>query len=424
MTKRLKADFAWVLSGNVLYSACQWAIVVALAKLGSARHVGEYAFGLAISAPILLFANFQLRVLLTSDVHNQFNSGHYLAFRLVTLGASLAAIASIALQRPELRVGELAILIGIAQAFEFVSETLYGFMQKYERMDWVAGSLLMKGPLGLAAMCIVMYLTQDVLWAVAGLIAGRLLIFWLWDVPRGSRAAGKLTVVWDRQAMLALLRLSLPLGIISMLIALTANIPRYFIEAHLGVIELGIFSAIASLLTTGSLVITALGQSLLLPVSQAYAAGDRAKFRTYALMATTLGATVGGVAVLVSAVFGREILELIFRAEYARRPDILVRLMLAGMILFIASGVGYVVTAARSLLPQVPLLAATAFTSGIVSAWAIPRYGLDGAADAILAASLVQLVGTIAILWKADRQLQVGSPPTLKVPGAAAIHGS
>jgi len=66
--KRLRADFTWVLAGNIVYSACQWAIVVALAKLGSPEQVGEYALGMAISAPIVLFASLQLRALLASDV--------------------------------------------------------------------------------------------------------------------------------------------------------------------------------------------------------------------------------------------------------------------------------------------------------------------------------------------------------------------
>jgi len=67
--KRLRADFTWVLSGNVLYSACQWGIVVVLAKLGSPAQLGEYALGLAVAAPIILFANLQLRALLACGIN-------------------------------------------------------------------------------------------------------------------------------------------------------------------------------------------------------------------------------------------------------------------------------------------------------------------------------------------------------------------
>src|SRR5579863_8959001 len=92
-SEKLRADFTWVLWGNILYSGCQWGIVLVLAKLGSTRQVGEYALGLAVSAPILLFANFQLRSLLASDVGNQFAFSEYLKFRLVSLAIALSVVA-------------------------------------------------------------------------------------------------------------------------------------------------------------------------------------------------------------------------------------------------------------------------------------------------------------------------------------------
>src|SRR4029077_18772125 len=120
--KRLRSDFTWVLAGNVLYSACQWGIVVALAKLGSPEKVGEYALGMAISAPIVLFANLQLRALLASDVNGQFSFGQYLASRLVSLVAALFVVAGAAVcAQAGWRLGAIIVLVGFAQALDFVS---------------------------------------------------------------------------------------------------------------------------------------------------------------------------------------------------------------------------------------------------------------------------------------------------------------
>jgi O-antigen/teichoic acid export membrane protein len=206
--------------------------------------------------------------------------------------------------------------------------------------------------------------------------------------------------------MLKLLRMALPLGVISMLVALNTSIPRYFVEGRLGSAELGIFSALASLLSAGTLVVAAFGQSIFLPVARACAALDRAKFRSYVLLAAGLGGALGGVAVLASVLFGRDILTHLFRAEYGGRADILVRLMIAGTIAFIASGLGYVITAARSLSPQIPLLLVTAVAAAGVSAWSIPRHGLSGAADAVLVSAFVQLAGTGVLVFRVDRQLE------------------
>ena len=409
--KRLRADFTWVLSGNVLYSACQWGIVVVLAKLGSPAQVGEYALGLAVSAPIVLFANFQLRALLASDVKGQFAFGQYLTFRMATLGAALMAVAGLAaFTQPNAHLASVVIMVGLAQALEFVSDTYYGLMQRLERMDRIAASLLLKGPLSLAALWAAMYFTRSVVWAVVGLLLGRFLILLMWDSRIGFAKAQKdppaTGLGWNSGEMLKLLRMAVPLGVISMLVALNTSVPRYFVEGRLGSGELGIFSALASLLSAGTLVVAAFGQSIFLPVARACAALDRAKFHSYVGLAAGLGGALGGVAVLASVLFGREILTHLFRPEYGGRADILVRLMIAGTITFIASGLGYVITAARSLGPQIPLLLATAVAAAGVSAWSIPRHGLIGAADAVLVSAFVQLAGTGILVLRVDRQLE------------------
>ena len=409
--KRLKIDFTWVLSGNVLYSACSWGIVVALAKLGSPERVGEYAFGLAVSTPIVLFANLQLRGLLVSDVKGQFNFGQYLTFRLITLAGAVGVVAGAAAwTQTEGRMRWIIVLCGLALAFDLVSDVYYGLMQARGRMDRIAVSLMLKGPLSLAALCTFMYFTRDTVLALTGLLLGRLTILLVWDTRLGFTKTGgnsPARLEWNTRGMGSLFRMALPLGVIQMLVALNVSIPRYFLEAHSGAADLGIFSAIASLLMAGNLVVSAFGQSIFLPVAQACAAGDSARFRRYAAMTASLGMLLGGAALLVLALFGRQLVSRVFRPEYGERGDLLTLLMIAGTIGFAASGLGYVATAARSLWQQIPMLVASASAGAITSAWSIPRHGLIGAAHATLVASVVQLVGAFVILWTVDRRLHL-----------------
>jgi O-antigen/teichoic acid export membrane protein len=419
--RRLRDDFAWVLVGNVIYSACQWGIVVALAKLGSATQVGQYALGVAVSAPIIVFANLQLRALVATDVKDQFTFGQYLGFRLASLIAALAVIAAIAgYSQPDWLLRGMIVLNGLVQALESLSDTYYGFMQKCGRMDRVSVSLILRGPLSLAALCVVMYRTHSVILAVVALLAARLVILFAWDMRLGFAQAAlaatagpsQTRIRWDGGRMFSLLRLALPLGVISMLVSLNSNLPRYFLEAHSGSAELGIFSALASLLAAGNLVVSAFGQSVFQPVARACADADRARFRAYSLVALLLGAGLGVAFVIASSLFGRTILLHVFRPEYAEHVGALVRLTFAGTALFVGSSLGYVITAARCLRPQMPVLILSSLASLAVSAWAIPAHGLDGAAEAIMATGLVQLAGLGTILWKIDRQL-LGSPPDL-----------
>jgi O-antigen/teichoic acid export membrane protein len=403
--RSLGADFSWALSGNMVYWACQWGIILVLAKLGTTVQVGEYALGMAITAPVVVFANFQLRALLASDVADRHSFNQYLSFRVVSLSAALLLIAGIVTGTQPAGYRATILLIGAAQALEFTSDCYYGMMQKYGRMDRVSKSLMIKGPLALLALWAAMYMTGSVAWSLAALVAGRLCVLLLYDSVLGF-ARGAVPFRWDLSAALPLMRVALPLGIISTIGALGANVPRYFIEAHSGSAELGIYAAIASLMSAGSLAISSAGQSILLPVAKACAELDRAKFRGLAGQVMALGAGLGGLALVASAVAGRQVLTTLFRPEYGEHADLLVRLMAVGMVGFIVSGQGYVMTAARSIKPQIPLLLFSALVATGASAVLVPRLGILGAADAALIAGLAQLAGGMFILGRIDRQLR------------------
>jgi O-antigen/teichoic acid export membrane protein len=410
--RRLRADFSWVLSGNVIYYACQWGIVVLLAKLGTAADVGLYSLGMAVAAPIVLFANLQIRTLLASDVREQYRLGEYLSFRYVSLTAAMLIIAAVAIWTTSDALRRSAIvLVGFAQMLEYVSDTFYGVMQKHSRMDRISRSQMVKGPLALAALCATMYWTHNVVFAVCALALVRLIVLIAWDSRLGYAGYPDNRLEWSSPSMRSLLQLSLPLGVISMLASLGSNIPRYFIEGKLGTKDLGVYSAIASLLTAGTLIQAAFGQSIMVPAAKACAEGDREKFRTFVVQNVALGTLIGLGALTVAALFGQFILTHVFRPEYAEDPGVFVWLMAAGTVQFAIGGVGYIMTAARELKSQIPVLIANCATTAVASQLLIPIHGLRGAAEALLLAGFVQAAGSWIILRRIDRRMQPALEP-------------
>ena len=408
--KQLQKDFSWMLAGNIVYSACQWLLVVVLAKLGNTRQVGEYALGMAIAAPVLLFANLQLRSLIASDVAGTFRFGQYLVFRLISLAAVLLIVMASVAGSGSGSAGVIALVCG-AQAVEVVSDLFFGLMQKQDRLMNVSISLILRGPLSLAAVWAVMYSTGRVLYALAALFLVRVAVLLIWDARFAVARLAQPSAVNNLSGLWPLLRTAFPLGIVSMLGSLNANIPRYFVQAHLGSAELGIFSAVASLLSAGMLVVSAYGQAMFVSVANCCAAFDRAGFRKFILLAVLFGVALGASAILISAAFGRTILTRLFRPEYGEHVDVLVRVMIAGTLTFIALGLGFVMTAARSILPQVPLLAATGAAAVLGSATLVPHSGLLGAADAGIFAAFIQLAGSFPILFSIDRRLNARPGP-------------
>jgi hypothetical protein len=73
----LRVNFLWTLAGNVIYAACQWGILIALAKLGTLQMVGEFALALAVTAPILIGAGLSLRSVQVTDALGEYEFRDY-----------------------------------------------------------------------------------------------------------------------------------------------------------------------------------------------------------------------------------------------------------------------------------------------------------------------------------------------------------
>jgi O-antigen/teichoic acid export membrane protein len=150
-----------------------------------------------------------------------------------------------------------------------------------------------------------------------------------------------------------------------------------------------------------------MGQAAFVPVAQAYDAADIHRYRRFIIRALALACGLGVLGILASVVVGREMLTLLFGTAYGDQSRLLVWLACAGAISFAVSGLGYIMTAARFLNPQVPLLAASCVAAIGASIWLIPKYGLDGAAWVVAVSALVQLGGTFLILLRIDGKLRM-----------------
>jgi len=197
----------------------------------------------------------------------------------------------------------------------------------------------------------------------------------------------------------------LPLGFVMLLLSLNANIPRYFIERYLGERELGIFAAIAYSQIAGTTLVSALGESASPRLAKYYAAGNSLAFRMLLLRLLGIGALLGGAGVLVALVAGRELLALLYRPEYAEY-EVFVRLMVAVGIMYLDSFLGYGMTAARYFRAQIPLAALATISTVLACLWLIPSDGLRGAATAIIVATSVKIVGSLAVVLYALHALR------------------
>jgi O-antigen/teichoic acid export membrane protein len=164
----LAANFRWAFAGNVVYAACQWAMLSVLARLGTAEAVGQFVLGLSIAAPIMALTMLQLRSVQVTDVHEAFTFADYFGTRIVWTIAGLIAIVVCASVGGEDRgTFWVVVLVGMMKGVDSMSDIVRGLFQHRERMDLSGISLMVKGPPSLLALAVVMALTGSVVLASA-----------------------------------------------------------------------------------------------------------------------------------------------------------------------------------------------------------------------------------------------------------------
>jgi hypothetical protein len=269
---------SWALVGNVFYAICQWGAVVLLARMGSVEVLGRFALALALTAPVFLLAGFQLRAVLATDAREQFRFTDYVALRLLAMLGALLAVGLLAPWNSGDTFATVA-FIGLAKSFEGLSDVHYGQHQRMDRMDRVARSLVFRGALGLLGIAVGLRIAGTASAAAAGMAAAWFAVLLLYDIgPTALRASARdagAALRWSNASrILALTRLSFPLGLVLMLVSLQSNIPRYFLEAFGGSKALGAFAALSSFVSVGIVMVGALGQSASPRMARRFAGGD------------------------------------------------------------------------------------------------------------------------------------------------------
>jgi O-antigen/teichoic acid export membrane protein len=392
----LRANFSWTFAGNAIYALCQWAMLCLLAKIGSPATVGQFALALAISAPIFMLGNLQLRSVQATDARSEYSFGDYFTLRFLTTTTAFAGVCIFFLRiSNDWTTRELVLLLSLAKAFECFSDVVAGFLQRQERLDRAAVSLIVRGVLSLLVFGVVLVYSRNVVMATASMALTWLTVLLLCDIRWANAMIGPRETFFnaDWKKLKRLSMLALPLGLVMALISLNTNIPRYVLQHYLGSAELGIFASLAYALTAINLIVNAIGQSVSTRLSQLFARGELQTFRSVVWKLARLGVLFVVFGVPLAFLIGRPVLTLLYRREYGENVGLFALMVAAAGVSTIGSFLGYGMLSARCFQPQLSIVGASTLTTAIASLILVPQYGVKGAAVALLLSAFVMVFG-------------------------------
>lgn len=419
--RRMRSNVRWSLLGNAIYAAGQWCQILIFARLGGPAAVGAFAFSLALTAPVMMFGYLQLRTLLASDARSSYDFFEYRCLRIATTAASLLVVTLIAWSSEDgRRFWPVLLPVCGMRAADALADIYYGLWQLHERMRVIGLGLALNSVASLGFMVAFAALGGGTAGAATGSAAGScvaLAFIHLRTAADGelqSSLGARATPV-ERRRLLRLTLEAVPLGLIVLLGSLQANAPRYFVQHYAGTAALGLFAAASQLTSAGTILVGALGSAVTPRLGRICAMGDASAFRTLARELVLTAAILGALGVAFSAALGRQALVLLFRPEFSEAWPLLVVLSAAAGVGFVATLLGYILTAARVIAVQPILLAATLVVAVAGCAALAPTRGAMGAAWALVPASVVQAIWSAVALSR----FRMGPQPSSDLGKAA-----
>lgn len=388
---KLGGSFTTFLLTGGIYATSQWATLIVIARMGGPENLGEYTVAMAVCAPIIVFTRLNMQTVQATDSRDEYDFGDYALARIVLTLGGLALIAGYGIFSGH-SYGAALVLVGVAlfKSIESLGDIVQGLLRKHERIGAIAAATHMRSITLLIGVVIGIY-------ALDSFPAGIMLValaWWLVFVSYERRQVRKLNVSWrssNWRRSADLIRKCFPSGLGMLLGSLTVNIPVYVIEHFKGVAQAGFYSAAAFFMALGGLVAAAIGQAVMSRLSVEFNS-DKQTYKTTLKTMLLISCALGGSAILLAWLIGRDTLAFLYGSDYAAHEAVLLWITVAAALSFPATLFGLSLTISRrfgtGLLVHIISLAAVS----IMAAVFVPSYGLVGGAWALAGGTGVRVL--------------------------------
>jgi O-antigen/teichoic acid export membrane protein len=372
--------------------------LVTVAKLGTVADVGHFAYALAVTAPIFIFSQLQLRGLQATDAAADYSFGEYLSLRLVTTVAAFLCTCAVVTISGVGGSVPVVIAMALAKSIECLADLVHGRLQQTEHLHVIGASFASRGVLGWTCFTAGFLFTGQLVLAIAAMTASWAVSCAFIECRAVTADALSVLAMPPARRLASLAWFAAPMGFVMALGSLNVQLPRYFIENAIGVQGLGIFAALATIPLAGTMVVNSLCQAASSRMAQAIHARDLSAFRRIVYHLLCIAAFAGLGIMSLAVLTGDRLLEIVYSPQYIGYQATFITLSAWGGASYCVAVLGSAVTAARQLRVQLPITAFATLATGIGAMILVPSLGLTGAAIAVTAGAIVHAIALATVL--------------------------
>ncbi|GAB4301099.1 MAG: hypothetical protein Kow0090_16650 [Myxococcota bacterium] len=396
-TSPLRVNALILFVANLSRALCKWGQLVLLTHHFSPELVGVFLLGFTISTPIAMTLTFRLRSVAMTESDERFAVGHYISFQATMSLLSFIAIAGVAFASDVKEGGiPIVLLVALAKVFETASDTLYGPIQKREKMRYIGASIVLRSLIALVGMALLVVVTGSIFLATLFFAAVEAATFFFYDLRVLSKFASILPR-WEKAKLLELLKYSTPLAVTFALLSVAQSVQNYVLFLYEGEGSLGLFGPLAYFSALVGLVIGALANAGF-PKQVEYFDTNIPYFLALLKKMLLVAGAMSLCIIAFNFLVGEWFLGLVYGEIYAEKFPIFTLIIYNMAIGTVTSLLGYTLTATRGFWVFPAINSFALIVNIVASAILIKLYSLRGAAFSLIVVNILHLILYSAVL--------------------------
>jgi len=402
-------NILWYSAGMTFYFVLQWMLTVAVVRLSGFRDAGILAVSMASTNIFYSIGLFGIRQFQVSDYLKKFNNSTYISSRLLTsLLVIVGCFMFTIIKKYETYQIVCINIYMLFRASECIVDVYHGIDQVNSRYDKIGKSFIYRGLGFFSAFCILLFLTHDLIIALAGMAIVSFTLTILFDI----RLTGKSTNVsirFEMNDVIHLLKIATPLMINTVLATIFAFIPKNALEVTKGSTQLGIYSSITSPTLFIQVFISYLYAPFIPIFAEYYHKNETKKINQLVLRFALIIGSVGLLAILALKLAGKQLLIIVFGVEsgdyaYLLSPAVLSTIATSLTWFFFA-----LLTAVRKINSLLIGSVLALILSIVLSPILISRLGMNGVSYTYLFAQIAQIavMATVYVYLVHQMKMQI-----------------